>query len=87
MSQERKREDLFQRVGEIEPASWIIEGIALEQGLNIIYGDKGVGKTTLSMQILNAMKVKKKLFGLETKPVNAFIVEQDEPPRIFRNHW
>ena len=29
MKEDIKREDLFVRVGEIEPASWIIEGIAL----------------------------------------------------------
>ncbi len=83
---ERAREELFMKVNDIRPANWIIEGLAMEQGLTILFGDKGAGKTTLSMQILNALKNGQKLFCLETQPVSAFIVEQDEPPRIFRNH-
>ena len=86
MSEELKREDLFIRVDDIEPAKWIVEGLAMEQGLTIIFGDKGAGKTTLSMQLLDAMLANKKLFGLDVEPVDAFIIEHDEPPRVFRNH-
>lgn len=86
MPQERTREQLFMRVNELQPASWIIEGLAVEQGLTVLFGDKGVGKTTLAMQILHALLARENLFGFDVNPVNAFIVEQDEPPRIFRNH-
>ena len=86
MTQEKKREDLFQKVSNIQPADWIIEGLAMEQGLTILFGDKGIGKTTLSMQILRALLIEEKLFGLNVKNTNAFIIEQDESPRVFRNH-
>ena len=86
MSDERTREDLFMRVDSIEPANWIVEGLAIEQGLTVLFGDKGVGKTTLSMQILHALQFEERLFGLNVKKTSAFIVEQDESPRVFRNH-
>jgi RecA-family ATPase len=86
MPQQQTREDLFGRVSDIREANWIIEGLAMEQGLTMIFGDKGQGKTSLSLQILHTMLSQNKLFGLETNPVNTFIVEQDESPRIFRNH-
>lgn len=86
MVKEHTREELFISLNEVEPASWIIEGLALEQGLTILFGGKGAGKTTLSMQILHALLAKEKFLVFKTKQVGAFIVEQDEPPRIFRNH-
>lgn len=85
--QKNRRKDLFMRLNEIEPASWIIEGLALEQGLTILFGEKSAGKTTLSMQIVHAMLSKEdKLVGLDLKPVNTLVIEQDEPPRVFRRH-
>ncbi len=86
MTEEKKREDLFVKVSDIQPANWIIEGLAMEQGLTILFGDKGVGKTTLSLQILHALLSEERLFGLKVRKANAFIIEQDEPPRVFRNH-
>ncbi len=86
MTEEKRREDLFVKVSHIQPANWIVEGLAIEQGLTILFGDKGVGKTTLSMQILYALLSEERLFGLNVKKTNAFIIEQDESPRVFRNH-
>jgi KaiC/GvpD/RAD55 family RecA-like ATPase len=83
---ERRRDDLFIRVNDVEPANWIIEAIAMEQGLTVIYGDRNVGKTTLSMQMLHTLLTGNSLFGLDVRPANAFLLEQDESPRIFRNH-
>jgi predicted ATP-dependent serine protease len=82
-----RREELFKRVSEVDPAEWIVEGLAIEEGISILFGDKGVGKTTLSLQLLNAvMSRQNRVLGLKVKPVEAFIIEQDESPGVFRNH-
>lgn len=81
-----KHESLFIPLSKIPPVNWIIEGLAIEQGTTVLFGDAGAGKTTLSLQILHAMLAKEKLFCLETKHVNAFVVEQDESWGVFRNH-
>jgi len=82
-----RRDELFMRVSEVDPAEWIIEGLAIEEGISILFGDKGVGKTTLSLQLLNALMSRQSMvFGLKVKSVEAFIIEQDESPGVFRNH-
>jgi archaellum biogenesis ATPase FlaH len=86
MTEGKNREDLFMKVNDIKPAKWIIEGMVIEQGLTILFGDKGAGKTTLSMQILHALLSEEMLFGLKVRKENAFLVEQDESPMVFRNH-
>jgi archaellum biogenesis ATPase FlaH len=82
-----RRDDWFIPVNDVEPAEWLIEGLAVEQGISILFGDTGVGKTTLSLQLLHALMSRQDMvLGLKVKPVRGFIVEQDVSPMVFRNH-
>lgn len=78
---------MFVKVSDIPEANWLVEGIAMETGIGFLIGNPEAGKTTFVLQIIDAMIRKAdSLCGLRIKSVPTLLIEQDEGPRLFRNH-
>lgn len=81
-----KRVNLVADVSEFPEPDWIVEGIVVRNGLTLLYGDAGSGKTTLGLYLIDAVQQGKDLFGLKCKQGKGIFIENDESPELLRSH-
>ena len=72
-------------VSEFPEPDWIVEGLVVRNGLTLLYGDSGAGKTTLCLHLVDAVQHGKDLFGLKCKQGKAIFIENDEPVELLRS--
>ncbi len=68
--------------GDFPPAEWLIHNLLLEGKVNLLYGDGGIGKTSLSLHEAVCIASGKPMFGREVKqrPVLLILAEDDNGP-------
>ncbi len=71
-------------IDEAPEPDWLVEGIVVRQGLTLLYGESGVGKTTFCLYLIDAVDEGKPLFGRKCKKAKALLIEQDQSPPIMR---
>lgn len=70
------------------PRRWLIEGIIPERWPTILYGDGGVGKTTLSNHLATCLALGLPWFGRTTTPCNVLVVDAELDAEEFaRRMW
>ena len=47
-----RKEQLFMKIMDIPKANWLVEGVAVRDGITLLFGDAGVGKTSLMLQLI-----------------------------------
>ena len=67
------------RVGDIPQREWLIDGIIPKKTINFIAGDKGIGKTLLTLQMAACLMDGKPFLGRKTEHSRVLFVERDEP--------
>ncbi len=83
---EEKQTQLFQRVTDIPEPEWVVEGFAVKEGITILFGDKGQGKTSLMLQLIGCVQEGKSLVSLRVGEARTLLIEQDENPALLRGH-
>lgn len=83
---EKGKKYLFTNVMDIPEVDWLVEGFAVEEGLTLLFGDAGVGKTSLMLQLMGCLTEGKEFLGLVTKKVETLLIEQDESRPLLRGH-
>lgn len=78
--------NLVTDVSEFPEPDWIVEGLVVRNGLTLLYGDSGAGKTTLCLYLADAIQHGKVLFGLKCKQGKVIFIENDESPELLRSH-
>jgi len=78
--------NLVSDVSEFSEPDWIVEGIVVRNGLTLLYGDSGAGKTTFCLYLVDAVQNGKDLFGLKCKLGSAIFIENDESKGLLRSH-
>ncbi len=78
--------NLVMDVSEFPEPDWIVEGIVVRNGLTLLYGDSGTGKTTLCLYLVDAVQQGKDLFGLKCKQGSPIFIENDESGELLRSH-
>jgi len=73
-------------VTEFPEPDWIVEGFIVRNGLTLLYGDSGTGKTTLCLYLADAMSKGKNLFGLRCEQSTVLFVENDESGELLKSH-
>ena len=73
-------------ISEFPEPDWLIEGLVVRNGLTLLYGDSGTGKTTFCLYLADAMKKGKNLFGLKCKQGSVLFVENDESGELLKSH-
>jgi len=77
---------LFTPIMDIPKAEWIIQGIAVKEGITLLFGEPGAGKTSLMLQLIAAAQVGMPFVGIGVSKVTTLLVEQDENPGMLRGH-
>ncbi|MDD5703803.1 MAG: AAA family ATPase [Dehalococcoidales bacterium] len=77
--------DLVVDISEFPEPDWIVEGIVVRNGLTLLYGDSGAGKTTFCLYLVDAVQHGKDLFGLKCKIGNPMFIENDESPELLKS--
>jgi RecA-family ATPase len=78
--------DLVRDVSDFPQPDWIVEGIVVRNGLTLLYGDSGAGKTTFCLYMTDAIRMGKDLFGLKCKPGRVIFIENDESAELLKSH-
>ena len=65
---------------------WLVEGFIVRNGLTLLYGDSGTGKTSLCLYLADAMQKGGDLFGLKCREGKVIFVENDESGELLRSH-
>ena len=78
--------NLVMDVSEFPEPDWIVEGLVVRNGLTLLYGDSGAGKTTLCLYLVDAVQQGKDLFGLKCKQGRVIFIENDESAELLRSH-
>lgn len=78
--------NLVTDVSEFPEPDWIVEGLVVRNGLALLYGDSGAGKTTLCLYLVDAIQHGKDLFGLKCKRGSVIFIENDESAELLRSH-
>lgn len=73
-------------VADFPEPDWLVEGFIVKNGLTMLYGDSGTGKTTLCLYLADSMRKGKALFGLECKQGTVIFVENDESGDLLKSH-
>ena len=73
-------------ISEFPEPDWLVEGFIVRNGLTLLYGDSGTGKTTLCLYLADRMQKSKDFFGLECKQGKVLFVENDESGELLRSH-
>lgn len=68
-----------------EPA-WLVEGFIVRNGLTMLYGDSGTGKTTLCLYLADCMRKGKDFFGLKCEQGIVLFIENDESGELLKSH-
>ncbi len=82
----KREKQVFHNVLDIPEADWLVEAVIPVQGISLLYGDAGIGKTTLMLQLIDAVQRTVDFIGLSTKPSKVLLIEQDEPTNLIRSH-
>lgn len=72
-------------IDNVPEPDWLAEGIVVRQGLTLIYGDTGVGKTTFCLYLIDALQEGRTFFGRKCKQSNVLLIEQDQSPPILKS--
>ncbi len=78
--------NLVADVSEFSEPDWIVEGIVVRNGLALLYGDAGAGKTTFCLYLIDAVQHGRVLFGLKCKLGKVIMIENDESLELLRSH-
>jgi len=78
--------NLVSDVSEFPEPDWIVEGIVVRNGLALLYGDSGAGKTTFCLYLVDAVQHGTDLFGLKCKQGKVIFIENDESQELLRSH-
>jgi hypothetical protein len=78
-------DDILLDIDSVKEPDWLVEGIVVRQGLTLIYGDSGVGKTTFCLYLIDALQAGINFFGRKCKQSNVILVEQDQSPPILKS--
>ncbi len=73
-------------VSEFSEPDWIVEGLVVRNGLTLLYGDSGAGKTTFALYLADAVQKGSDLFGLKCKQGKVTFIENDESPELLKSH-
>jgi predicted ATP-dependent serine protease len=83
---DKRRAQLFANVMDIPEVDWLVEGVAVKDGITLLYGDAGIGKTSLTLQLIGCVTEVRKFLGLSTRQVRVLLIEQDEGGSLLRSH-
>jgi len=78
--------NLVADVSEFSEPEWLVEGIVVRNGLALLYGDAGAGKTTFCLHLVDAVQHGRDLFGLKCKSGKVTMIENDESLELLRSH-
>ncbi len=78
--------DLVGDVSEFPDPEWLVEGFIVRNGLTMLYGDAGTGKTTLCLYVADSVQKSKDLFGLKCKYGKVLFVSNDEAGELLKSH-
>lgn len=78
--------NLVSDVSEFREPDWIVEGIIVRNGLTMLYGESGAGKTTFCLYMTDAIQKGKDLFGLKCKLGSVIFIENDESAELLKSH-
>jgi RecA-family ATPase len=78
--------DLVRDVSDFPQPDWIVEGIVIRNGLTLLYGDSGAGKTTFCLYMTDAIQMGKDLLGLKCKQGRVIFIENDESAELLKSH-
>ena len=81
-----RRAELFESIMDIPEPEWIVEGFAVREGITLLYGESGVGKTSLMLQLIASLNEQRKLLSLDVRQAKPLLIEQDENPSLLRSH-
>ena len=82
----KRYSQLFGSVMDAPKPDWIVEGIAVKDGITLLFGDAGVGKTSLCLELIGCVTESKECLGLSTQQVATLLIEQDENMPLLRSH-
>lgn len=82
----QRKKQLFTKVMDIPEVEWLVEGIAVREGITLLFGDAGVGKTSLMLQLMGCLAEGKEFLGLSTTKANTLLIEQDEGKPLLKSH-
>jgi predicted ATP-dependent serine protease len=81
----KEASEILLDIDSVPEPDWMVEGIVVRQGLTLIYGDSGVGKTTFCLHLIDALQKGSNFFGRKCKRSNVLLVEQDQNPPILKS--
>ena len=79
--------DYVADVREATEPDWIIPGIAVKNNTGLLYGDAGVGKTTLYLYLTDALMNGTEFAGIQCTKCKPLIICQDEDHGLLKNQW
>jgi RecA-family ATPase len=77
-------------VGDVSEATepdWVIPGIAVRNNTALIYGDAGVGKTTLYLYLVDALISGTSFLDIRCSRCKPLVICQDEDHSLLKSHW
>jgi predicted ATP-dependent serine protease len=82
----KMRRKLFTSVMDVPEVDWIVDGFVVRDGITLLFGDAGIGKTSLMLQLIGCLSEGKGFLGLSTQQADALLIEQDEGKPLLRSH-
>ena len=83
---EQKEKELFISVMDLPEVEWVVEGFIVREGITLLFGDAGIGKTSLMLQLIGCVTEVKPFLDQSVIKSNVLLVEQDEGPSVLRSH-
>ncbi len=74
-------------VGEFQEPDWLVPGVIVREGLTLLYGDAGVGKTTFALELTDSLQEGKPFLGMLVSKGKVLFIEQDEGVSMLKSHW
>jgi RecA-family ATPase len=72
-------------ISEFNEPDWIVEGIIVRNGLALLFGDSGAGKTTICLYLVHSVQHGIDFFGLKCKKGDVIFIENDEPAELLKS--